>query len=273
MPTIPNLPPGDPRKKGTPPPLTERISLQGMKKGADSLDPDAINKELTQLDQENYARAHADWLRRGFGPLDQARTLGISQALSPLRGGGDPYLQGVLGRSGLGDVNLGKTEKEINQNLGQPIAHRDNRSRDYFAKLLQENPEHQFGLTSTDVANIGATNAHVARIDNSARVQSQQNAGIAAAAQSAQTTGAIASGIGGAIQAIGKNTNGFGLNSYLNPSSYAGPSGSFYGLGTGAFNPNVAANMQLPASDPDFGNANFIGLGDSAGGAASGGGW
>lgn len=264
MADLPNLPPGSHKPKGTPPPLTDRISLQGLKKGADSLDPDAINKELTQLDQEGYARAHADWLRRGFGPLEQAKTLAISQALSPLRGGGDPYLQGVLSRSGLGDVNLGKSEYDIERNIGQ-IAPTGSRPRDYFAKLLQE-PEHPQGLTSGEIGDIAATNARVARIDHSAKLQSQQNAAIGAAAQSAQTTGAIASGISGAIQAIGKNTNGFGLGNYINP-------GHYYGLGTGAFNPNVSANMQLPSSDPDFGNSNFIGLGDSAGTGGGGGNW
>lgn len=239
--------------------VLQNVLKQG--RGLNRLDPNKVNTELTQYDKEGYARSDADFAKR-FPLLPEARDLAISGAVAPIEGRGDPYLQGALAKAGLGDINLGDTEAEQATNLGQSVAEKEARDRNYFSRFFQQNApletgERQFGLNATDFANVAAANAHIQRLNAANKLSNQANAINSQLQSSAATTGAIAKGIG---EVAGGLTSRF-VSPYLNPGGYSGLGGN---------GPTGFANLNLSSSDPDYGNSNYIGLGDSG---SSGGNW
>jgi hypothetical protein len=254
-------------------PLVDRVNIaKGAARDKKFIDPAQLSQDMLKYDTDYYKTA-ADRFAQQYPDLVRGRSALLAGAEAPLMGGGDPYAQKALSGAGLGDVNLGKDLEHIAVNTGQPIASAENRGRSYFADLLNgplnsrlNMEHHQLGISGVDLANVALTNANMARITSDAKTQNAINSALAGVQQGAQTSQAIASGIG----TIGSSLiSGLTRNSNSNPYLSSG----FYGLGTGAFNPNTAASYQLPSSDPDYGNANFIGLGDSAGGGGGSGGW
>lgn len=225
------------------------------------LDPQALQAMALEADRAGFTRSDTDYARR-FPNLVNARNYTINNAVSNLNGATDPMVAGALKTTGLAGVNLGN-EYQKARNLGQPIASAENRDRNYFQRLLSENPARTFGLSGGDQARIAAVNAGTKLNFDWANFGSKINAQQAAQANQAASSQALISGIGGVAKSLGSLFTPRSNNAsdpYLTSNYYSGGynpayAGSMYGQGYASYN--------LPVTDPDYGNANYIGLGDT----------
>lgn len=144
-------------------------------------------------DEAGFNISDADFARR-FPQLVKGREFNVADASNQLSGGTSKQLTDAMGKAGL-SADLGSTEFEKAQALGRPILSIEQRDRNYFSKLLAQNPQRNAGLSGGDVtklvvANTGAQNAY-----NSQIFGNQVNKYNASVAQGIQNQYAATSGL------------------------------------------------------------------------------
>lgn len=234
------------------------------------LDPAELLKTSQAQQAAAYAASDQRYASGYTAPLVAARAATINDAAGQLAGQQDPAITGALNTAGLGNINFGNNEFKQAQNLGQPILAKEQRDRNYFGTLLAQNqPRDITGFNSHDLGEVLAANSGNEANFNTARLGTQINQINANAAAGAQNASAISSLVNPVLQsgvrAIGNHyfQQGGGSSSnvnYLNPYDYSGGynpafQGSNYGSGYAADN--------LPTSDPNYQDPNYIGLGNS----------
>lgn len=226
------------------------------------LNVNKLEKLAIQADELGYNLSDEDFARR-FPELVAARDYGIESSRLNLAGERDPFIYGALKDSGLGDIDFGTGEHNIERNMGVKIGSKEQRDRTYFQRLLQDNPQRAFGLNSKDIARIALANTN--GINMNAMGQSQGNFDQWLANKQGETASqnALISAIG-SLGAAGARafTNRSYASPTLAPSYYAGP--QYYGTST----PNIPTGYYSGSSfgygDPYSGNyydasGNYIG--------------
>lgn len=184
-----------------------------------------INIPATQdlamgFDTSGYQASDLDFLRR-FPLLAQGREQNINDAASQIAGGQDPLVARALQDSGL-EANYGKTPYAQSRNMGaQDILAKEKRDRNYFSRLLSENPQRQFGLSGQDIAHISIANTMGQNNYNQGLFGSRINAYNAAIQQQAQNNASYANAAGDLFGSIAKYYRSSQPSS-LDPSYYGG---------------------------------------------------
>lgn len=225
------------------------------------IDPFALNKLATDYSEKQYANSAAN----AVSPLlAEGTRFETDQAANRLAGVPDPQVSGALSSAGLGAVDLPGDPFAEARSLGRSgspsaIESIDTRNRNHFANLFKANPKKPFGLGIEDIGNIAVNNSG----GQAAFQQGLANAETAAKnAESINTSNNIT----GILGALGTAAGGVSKVAASSPSPYL--SSFFYG---GGYNPAYAgpnygsgyANQNLPVTDPNYGNSNYIGLGDT----------
>lgn len=200
-----------------------------------------VEQQAVAADVQGYNLSDQDWRSR-FPQLYAGREYNIGNANLNLSGQTDPAISGALKTAGFGDVNLGNTEFQQAQNMGQPILAKEQRDRSYFQNLLADNPQRAFGLSGSDVANIALGNVASQNTYNSSlygtRVAASNQAVLQGAQNMATLYGALGSVGGAAIRA-------YSPSPYLSANTYASNVPYFAGpVGTSS-----AAYYQTPNLD------------------------
>lgn len=167
-------------------------------------------------DQAGYNTSDEDWKRR-FPKLVLGRDANIADADNNLSGLTSPYVSDAMKTAGL-SANLGDTEFQKAQNLGQPILSMEQRDRNYFQKQLGMNPQRTAGLSGQDATNLAIANTGNAQNYTQGIFQSniaRYNAGIQ---QNIQNSNAAVTGLGSFAGLLTQNSNR--QSGYLNPGYY-----------------------------------------------------
>lgn len=172
------------------------------------------------FDQSGYDASDLDFLRR-FPLLAEGRDFNINDSANQMSGQQDPLVAQTLQNSGL-DANYGKTPYEQSRNAGATeIVAKEKRDRNYFSRLLGENPSRQFGLGGQDIAHISIANTMGQNNYNQGLFGSRINAYNAAITQQAQNNAGYANAAGDLFGSIAKYYHN-NQPSYLDSSFYGG---------------------------------------------------
>jgi hypothetical protein len=182
-----------------------------------------VQKLALDFDTRGYNISDEDFQKR-FPNLVKGRQFSIDDALGELNGGVSPVVADALKGAGL-ESNFGNTSFAQSKNMGkkgQEILSREQRGRDYFQKLLGENPERVFGLGSQDVAHIALANTGGANVFNQGQYGSRVAGYNAALQNQAQTTQGYASALT-SLAGIGAKFAQNQQSPYLSVTSYGNP--------------------------------------------------
>lgn len=109
-----------------------------------------------EADKLGYKTSDQDFANR-FPQLVSGRAFNIADSAAQLSGGTSRQLTDSMAKAGV-SANLGTDEFQKAQNLGKPILGIEQRDRNYFSRLMAENPQRQAGLTGADVTKLAAQN-------------------------------------------------------------------------------------------------------------------
>jgi len=203
-----------------------------------SLNPAKLEKLAVQGDTLGYNASDADFKKR-FPYLAKGRDLAIESAKTNIMGQTDPFVASALKSAGLGSLNFGKNEFAQARNMGQPIAAKEQRDRNYFTRLLADNPARSFGLNSGDISKIALANTNGINMQALGLAQGNAAQAISDAQASAANNAALMSAIGqlGATS-IGAFTQSK-LSPTFSPNYYAAPvpAGAYPGTSFGYGDP------------------------------------
>lgn len=198
-------------------------------------------QQALAADVASYGRSDADYAQR-FPQLVAGRDYNVNNATTNLNGQTDPSITNALATAGFGGVNMGGTVFQQSRAMGQPILAKEQRDRNYFETLLQDNPQRAFGLSGGDVANIALANVGASNSYNQGVYGTRIAAQNANILQNAQNSAALYGAIGAlgsaGIKAYGASQN---YNSPTLTSSYYQP------------NPYVAYGANPFSNDSTYG--------------------
>lgn len=219
------------------------------------IDIGAVAGLAAATDKAGYDASDADWAAR-FPALSKGRDYSIEDAKNALQGKADPNVTNALTKAGV-NVDIGGNPFQQAEKLGLPILSKEQRDRTYFAKLLSDNPQRQFGLSGQDVAHIAIANTNSQNNFNQGLFGSRINAYNSQIQQSAQATQGIVSGITGAVGIGAQLYQNNQLSNYLNSDYYRNdpvrvvPYGTTGDASYGAFvQPNPAYSPNTPPPPP-----------------------
>lgn len=193
-----------------------------------------LEDKAVKYDTEAYARADADLLKR-FPSLVNARDWSIADSGQQLGGDIGSTTRGALESAGLGDeasrMSTG-SEFKTALNMGEGILSKEQRDRNYFERVLAENPARKFGLSGADAVRIAMANTGNTNAINAAGYGTAVNASNAATLQGAQNFGALSNIITGAITNFSRSRS---TSPYIDPynSVYPSVAPNYYDLGPG----------------------------------------
>lgn len=179
-------------------------------------------------DKAGYDISDADWKKR-FPLLSAGRDYNVKDMAGNLSGVVSPTVTNTLDKAGL-SANLGNDQFKQARNLGQPVLSMEQRNRNYFQKLLGDNPQRTAGLSGQDVTRIAVANTGSQQNFNQGIFQSNIGKYNSQIGQNIQNTNAAIGGLGSLAGLLTQNQN-------YNSPYLSGP--SYYGSMTGGANPNV----------------------------------
>lgn len=202
--------------------------------------PININRTATlarAADEAGFRLSDADFAKR-FPQLVQGRNFNIADSISNLGGGTSNVVSDSLSRAGL-SADLGNDEFKKAQALGKPILSIEQRDRNYFSRMLAENPQRTAGLSGGDVTKLAAQNTGALGAYNSQIFGNKINSYNAQIAQGIQNTSAATSGLA-SLAGLFTQNNRTQQSPYLNAGYSGGHSvaGGLSSLGytSGPFN-------------------------------------
>lgn len=179
-----------------------------------------------EFDRSGYDASDLDFLRR-FPLLAEGREFNIEDSANQMAGAQDPLVAQTLDKAGL-SADYGATPYAQSRNMGaQEIVSKEKRDRNYFSRLLAENPSRQFGLGGQDIARVSIANTMGQNNYNQGMFGSRINAYNAQIQQNAQTNAGYANAAGDLFGSIAKYYRNSQPNSLS--ASYYGPSAMGYG--------------------------------------------
>lgn len=121
------------------------------------IDPARLENLAVQADITAEANAKAAWAAR-YPLLAAADKYDINSAWMNTAGQEDPFIHSALDQAGLGGYHFQGNPYLQARNMGTAILSKEQRDRNYNARMFQEHPINQLGLGPEDIANIAAWN-------------------------------------------------------------------------------------------------------------------